>query len=79
MVYHLNVMLMTQPWHFDGQNVMVDNWILTCNLISVVPTMKLFQNYEKLEIVLSTDSVNLASHHGTIIRTKVSQNLGKAW
>ena len=47
-------------------------------MIFVVTTMTLFQNFEKLEIVLSTDIVNLASHHGTIMRTKVSQNLEKA-
>ena len=56
----------------------LENRILIGNLIFVVPTMTLFQNLEKLEIVLSIDIVNLASHHGTIMRTKVSQNLEKA-
>ena len=40
--------------------------------------MTLFQNFENLEIVLSTDIVSLAFHDGTIMRTKVSQNLAKA-
>ena len=52
--------------------------ILTGNLIFVVPTMTLFQNFEKLEILLSTNIVNLGSHDGTIMRTQVSQNLEKA-
>ena len=56
----------------------LENRILTGNLIYVVPTMTLFQNFEKLEIVLSTDIVNLASHDGTIMRTKVYQNLENA-
>ena len=55
-----------------------ENRILTGNLIFVVTTMTLFQNFEKLEIVLSTYIVNLASHDGSIMRRKVSQNLGKA-
>ena len=46
------------------------NRILTGNLIFGVPTMTLFQNFEKLEIVLSTDVVNLASHDGTLMRTQ---------
>ena len=45
----------------------LENRILTGNLIFAVPTMTLFQNLEKLEIVLSTYIVNLASHDGTII------------
>jgi len=56
-----------------------ENRILSGILIFVVPTMTLFQNFEKLEIVLSTDIVNLASHDGSIMRRKVSQNLGNAW
>ena len=56
----------------------LENRILTGNLIFVVPTMTLFQNFEKLEIVLSTDIVNLDFHDGTITRTKVSQNLERA-
>ena len=56
----------------------LENRILTGNLIFAVPTMTLFQNLEKLEIVLSTDIVNLASHDGTIMSTKVSQNVEKA-
>ena len=51
--------------------------ILTGNLIFVVPTMTIFQNFEKLEILLSTNIVNLGSHDGTIMRTQVSQNLEK--
>ena len=53
------------------------NRILTGNLFFVVPTMTLFQNFEKLEIVLTADIVNLASHDSTIMRIKVSQNLVK--
>ena len=47
-------------------------------MIFVVPSMTLFQNFENLEIVLSTDIVSLAFHDGTIMRTKVYQNLENA-
>jgi len=57
----------------------LENQILTGNLIFRVPTRTLFQNFEKLEIVQSTYIVNLASHDGSIMRRKVSQNLGNAW
>ena len=50
---------------------MVGKKKLTGNLIFVVPTMTLFHNFEKLEILLSTNIVNLASHDGTIMRTQV--------
>ena len=53
----------------------LENRIFSANLTFVVPTMTLFQNFEKLEIVLSTEIVNLGSDEDTIIRTKVCQNL----
>ena len=52
----------------------LENQIFSGNLAFVVPTMTLFQNFEKLEIVLSTDIFNLASHDGTIMEhTSFSQ------
>ena len=55
----------------------LENRILTGNLIFLVPTMTLFNFFEKLEILLSIDIVNLVFPDGTIMRTQVSQNLEK--